>query len=162
MILVTVGMQLSFDRLIKAMDDLAPRLHLPVMAQTGIGKYVPKNMNHTSSISPLEFSEILSTTTLIVAHAGIGTVLTAQRHRKPIVLFPRRAAMGEHRNDHQLATAKELSDRTGIVVAMNEAELPEAINKGLSMDMSITPVFPERDRLRSSIENFINIGRFER
>lgn len=160
MILVTVGMQLSFDRLINAMDDLAPHLPLPVMAQTGIGKYVPVNMKSVSSISPLEFGQILSNTTLIVSHAGIGTVLTAQRHRKPIVLFPRRAAMGEHRNDHQLATAKELSDRPGIVVAMNEGDLPDAINKALSMDMSITPVFPERDRLRSAIENFINTGRF--
>lgn len=37
MILATVGMQLGFDRLIKAMDALAPGLGQPVIAQVGKG-----------------------------------------------------------------------------------------------------------------------------
>lgn len=35
MIFVTVGMQLAFERLIAAMDALAPTLGMPVIAQTG-------------------------------------------------------------------------------------------------------------------------------
>jgi len=155
MILVTVGMQLGFDRLIEALDELAPTLEVPVFAQIGKGTYKARNMETATSISPVEFDKLLERTTLIVAHAGIGTVLTAQRHRKPILLFPRRAALGEHRNDHQLATVKELQGRSGIIVAMDVPDLPEAIGKGLAMDMSELPVYPQRDKLRSAIENFI-------
>ena len=40
----------------------------------------------------------------IVAHAGMGTILTALETGKRLLVMPRRAALGEHRNDHQLAT----------------------------------------------------------
>lgn len=158
MILVTVGMQLGFDRLIQAIDELAPTLPVPVFAQIGKGTYQPRNMETAISISPVEFDKLLDRTTLIVSHAGIGTVLTAQRHNKPILLFPRSAAMGEHRNDHQLATVKELQGRPGIAVAMTVEELPSAINAGLTLAMNEAAVFPQRKKLRTAIESFIING----
>ena len=48
--------------------------------------------------------------TAIVAHAGMGTILTALEIGKPLLVMPRRAALGEHRNDHQLATARRFAD----------------------------------------------------
>lgn len=158
MILVTVGMQLGFDRLIQAIDDLAPTLPTQVFAQIGKGTYKPRNIETAVNIAPVEFDKLLQRTTLIIAHAGIGTVLTAQRHRKPILLFPRRAALGEHRNDHQLATVKELCGRSRIVVAMDVEDLPSAIGQGLTLDISETPDLPQRDKLRSAIESFIVRG----
>ena len=92
MIIVTVGMQLGFDRLIAAMDDLAPGLGVPVIAQTGKGSYAPRNMEARVKIAPSEFEELVGQCRLIVAHAGIGTVLTAARCAKPILLMPRRAS----------------------------------------------------------------------
>ena len=77
MILVTVGMQLGFDRLIAAMDRIAPDLGLPVIAQTGKGTYRPQHMDARPRIAPAEFEALVSEARLIVSHAGIGTVLTA-------------------------------------------------------------------------------------
>ncbi|PKP64657.1 MAG: glucuronosyltransferase [Alphaproteobacteria bacterium HGW-Alphaproteobacteria-7] len=133
MILVTVGMQLGFDRLIAAMDTLAPTLGLPVIAQTGKGRYTPQHMDAQAKIAPAEFERLVQQSRLIVSHAGIGTVLTAARFAKPIILVPRRAALGEHRNDHQLATVNQLSGRPGILVAMDEAALPARIAEGLAV-----------------------------
>ena len=48
---------------------------------------------------PSEFEAVLREASVIVAHAGIGTVLKAYKYRKPIILVPRQAAFGEHRND---------------------------------------------------------------
>ena len=127
MILVTIGMQLPFDRLIKAMDEIAARLDEPVVAQTGASSYRPRNFAGTPSIPPGEFDELFRQARLVVAHAGIGTVMNAQRHRKPIVLYPRRARFGEHRNDHQLATCSQLSQRPGIHVAWDNHELASLI-----------------------------------
>ncbi|MEO1220884.1 MAG: glycosyltransferase, partial [Pseudomonadota bacterium] len=115
MILVTVGMQLGFDRLIKAMDDLAPNLGIEVIAQIGRGEYQPQNMESRISIAPAEFAKLVERCRLIVAHAGIGTVLTAQRFQKPILLMPRRYDHGEHRNDHQVATVRHLQGRSGLL-----------------------------------------------
>jgi len=157
-ILVTVGMQLGFDRLVRAMDELAPALQLPVYAQVGKGAYIPKNMEYSERIEAGAFDDLIARTSLIVSHAGIGTVLTAQRMDKPILLFPRRAALGEHRNDHQMATVRELENRPGIVVAYEAADLAPAIARGLALEVGQQPPRPDRDRLREAVRGFIATG----
>ncbi len=159
MILVTVGMQLGFDRLIEAMDRIAPSLEMDVIAQTGHGTYQPKNMTAREKIGPSEFEELTQKSRLIVAHAGIGTVLTAQRFETPIILFPRRFARGEHRNDHQAATAKNLEGRSGILIAMDEGDLPGKITEGLAMGNAEAPLSPTARQLREAIGTFIETGK---
>lgn len=123
MILLTVGTQLPFDRLVRAVDEVAPRLDEPVYAQIGNAKFRPVNMKWVDYVEPLAFDSLVRGCSRIVAHAGIGTVLIAQRYKRPLIVFPRRRSLGEHRNDHQIATTNALSGRKGIYVAMDEAEL---------------------------------------
>jgi UDP-N-acetylglucosamine transferase subunit ALG13 len=157
-ILVTVGMQLGFDRLIKAMDELAPGLGQPVIAQTGKGGFQPSNMQARISIAPAEFEQLVEQSSLIVSHAGIGTVLTAARFAKPIVLFPRRAALGEHRNEHQIATVRKLAGRPGIVVAEEAAELPAAIQQGLGFKDFTALQSATAQQLHAAVARFITTG----
>lgn len=161
MILVTVGMQLGFDRLIRAIDEIAPDLDVPVVAQTGKGTYLARNIRTVESIAPREFDDMIRKTQLIVAHAGIGTVLTAQKFQKPILLVPRRAALGEHRNDHQLATVAQLKGRPGVVIVEDESDLREGIKAGLAMAMGDAAPVPKRDQLRRALYSFIADGHFE-
>lgn len=123
MIFLTVGTQLPFDRLTAAVDRLAPLLRQDVFAQIGRATYVPRNFPAAINMAPPEFEQRFAAAGLIVAHAGIGTVLKAQQHGKPLILFPRRAAHGEHRNDHQLATCAQLRGKPGVYIADTEAEL---------------------------------------
>ncbi|MBY4587594.1 glycosyltransferase [Rhizobium redzepovicii] len=123
MILVTVGTQLPFDRLVKAVDTFAKELSRPVLAQIGKGTYTPQNMKWIKNIEPADFDRVFFDASVIVSHAGIGTVLTAKRFGKPIILVPRQASLGEHRNDHQLATVGQLAGRPGIYVAHSDDDL---------------------------------------
>lgn len=159
MILVTVGMQLGFDRLIAAMDRLAPSLDMPVIAQTGKGTYRPQNMEERERISPGEFEQLVRQSRLIVSHAGIGTVLTAQRFTKPIVLFPRRLEHGEHRNDHQVATVRNLEGRSSVLIALDEDDLARKIEEGLAMGNATATLSPTAEQLRRSIASFIETGK---
>jgi UDP-N-acetylglucosamine transferase subunit ALG13 len=154
-IIVTVGMQLGFDRLIRAMDTLAPTLGMPIIAQTGKGTYRPRNMEARTKIAPAEFEILVGEARLIVAHAGIGTVLTAARCTKPILLMPRRANLEEHRNDHQLATVRKLAGRPGILVAMDETELPERIEEGLALRDHAAAQSPTARQLHAALAAFI-------
>lgn len=131
LILVTVGTQLPFDRLIEIVDGAAPGIGQPVLAQTGRGAYVPRNIEHRQMIDPVEFADILSRVSLIVAHAGIGTLLMAQKHQKPIIVFPRRASLGEHRNEHQLATVKAVETRQGVYVAWTAEDVVQLLGQQL-------------------------------
>lgn len=159
MILVTVGMQLGFDRLIEAMDKLTPTLGMEVIAQIGKGEYTPQNMETRISIAPAEFEGLVQKCDLIVSHAGIGTVLTAQRFQKPILLMPRRFDHGEHRNDHQVATVRHLQGRAGLLIAMDEKELEAKVAEGLALSTAKSDVSATAQQLQSAIAGFIETGK---
>jgi UDP-N-acetylglucosamine transferase subunit ALG13 len=155
LILLTVGTQLPFDRLIRIMDDLAPTLATPVFAQTGAGEYIPKNMESEKFVRPMEFDTLLEKATLIVSHAGIGTFVMAQKHRKPLILFPRLASLNEHRNDHQLATVNALKGRQGVYVAQTAANLSDLLNRSLESPAEAIEN-PARTQLQNAIVDFIH------
>jgi len=158
LILVTVGTQLPFDRLIKWIDSIAKDLPKPVLAQIGKGKYVPENMKWIKDIAPADFDRLFMDASVIVSHAGIGTVLTAKRFGKPIVLVPRQAALGEHRNDHQLATVSQLSGRHGIYIAHTEHELKSHLLHDLQAPPIEEPTESDRASLVGYLRNYLRAG----
>ncbi|QPB22387.1 glycosyltransferase [Rhizobium sp. 007] len=147
MIIVTVGTQLAFDRLIKMVDELAPSLKQEVFAQIGAGSYTPKYHAWSANVEASEFDERLKHCSIIVSHAGIGTVLKAYRYMKPIVLVPRLSSLGEHRNDHQLATVSQLKNRPGIYVAGSKEELKDLLHGDLRPAVAASDMEASKERL---------------
>lgn len=129
-IFVTIGTQLPFDRLIRIVDEVAPELNEDVVAQVSQCGFVPKNIKAVDFIAPDEFNKIFDKASLIVSHAGMGSILSALQKNKPIIIFPRIAALGEHRNEHQLATARKFKEQGSVYVAMDEEELKNLLRKG--------------------------------
>lgn len=127
MIFLTIGSMFPFDRLVRAMDDWAGARGEEVLAQIGAGTYEPRNMRFVRSLPRAGFLAAVAEAELVVGHAGMGTVITAGEHGKAIVILPRRAARGEHTNDHQVDTAAWLAGRRGIFVAEEEGGLGPAI-----------------------------------
>ena len=52
-----------------------------------------------------------------------GRTINLSNPGKPLVLYPRRAALGEHRNDHQMATAAAMEGRSGVAIAYDDTAL---------------------------------------
>ena len=127
MILVTIGTQLPFPRLMAAMDRLVPTLAERVVAQVGPDASSYQHLETHQTLRPDVFERLFREARVVVAHAGIGTVLAARRHSRPLVIMPRRFEFGEHRNDHQVATADVLKGRSGLYVAWTEDELAELL-----------------------------------
>lgn len=155
MILLTVGTQLPFDRFVRIVDDLAPSLDAPVLAQIGETSFVPRNMEYRKFIGPIEFDEALKRCSLIVSHAGVGTVVMAQKHGKPLIVFPRRESMNEHRNDHQMATIRALHGRQGVYVTTTAEELAAALAREDYELPAPDLVNPAREQLRDAVAAFI-------
>ncbi|KQT70155.1 hypothetical protein ASG51_13880 [Methylobacterium sp. Leaf465] len=129
MIFVTVGVQLPFDRLISTVDDWAgSRGRSDVVAQIGASKLVPKNIKYQSTMSPSEFRQHVVAAKAVVGHAGMGSIITALELGKPILVMPRRAAFGEHRNDHQLSTSRHMKAQGIATVVDDEAALKEGLD----------------------------------
>lgn len=125
MILVTIGSMFPFDRLVRAMDDWASWHggREEILAQIGDGAYEPRHMRFVRRLERNDFMKVMADADLVVGHAGMGTVITAGEYGKAIVIMPRRAARGEHTNDHQVDTAAWLGGRKGIFVAEEETDL---------------------------------------
>src|ERR1700761_8685645 len=118
MIFVTVGTQLPFDRMIQAIDSWAAgRQFAEVFAQIGPAKYRPKNLAWAEFLDANECRKKTEEADVVVAHAGMGSILTALELGRPVIVMPRLSVLGEHRNDHQLDTAKKLLAQGRIFVA---------------------------------------------
>lgn len=130
MIFLTVGTQLPFNRLTRAVDDWCrtsgrgPEV-LGQVGRLGPDDYVPQNFQYVERLHHEEFETRVRTADLIIAHAGMGAIIGAALACTPILIMPRHAELGEQRNDHQIATVHHFKDRTGILVANDEVELAQ-------------------------------------
>jgi UDP-N-acetylglucosamine transferase subunit ALG13 len=139
MIFVTVGSMMPFDRLVRAMDQWTASSSEPnVFAQIGAGA-PPVHMKWARSVTPAEFSDLISSAAVIVAHAGMGSIISAAEAGKPIVIMPRHASLKEHTTDHQVHTAAWLAGRPGIYVANSGIDLAERIDEASAAIGSTRP-----------------------
>ena len=160
MIFVTTGTQDPFDRFIQAIDLTLPYMNgVEVVGQVAKSDYQVKNFVVHEFLSPKDFEECFSRADLIVAHAGMGTIISALVKEKPILVMPRLAKFGEQRNDHQLATAMRFDKLGYINVAYDEVELMHKL-KTIQIG-PLKPMFAINDHaskeLISSLSNFINL-----
>ena len=124
MIFITIGTQEPFDRLIQVCDELAGKFDNELFfAQVSTGIYKVRNMKIVDFLSPMEFEQVFSKAKLIISHAGIGTIVSAMLLNKPIVVLPRLASLGEHRSEHQLATAQKMRELNYVHTCFSSEEL---------------------------------------
>lgn len=124
MIFVTVGGQLPFDRLIRAVDRWASDDRRDdVFAQIGRTAFRPGAIRYTPFLVPSDFRRCLDEADYVISHAGIGTILSALERGKPLLVVPRQARFGESVNDHQVATACHFAERGMVAVAFSCGEL---------------------------------------
>ena len=101
MIFVAVGTQFPFDRLVKVVDEWVGETKLSAFAQIAEADYIPKHMQWDHFIDADEYAKKVAQASVIVAHAGMGNIITACENQVPIIVMNRQYKLGEHRNDHQ-------------------------------------------------------------
>lgn len=149
MIFVTTGTQLPFPRMIDTVAAIAADLEEEIIAQVGPDN-TPRSFETHGTLAPAQFTQFFSTARVVVAHAGVGSILSAKRFGKPVILVPRRHDLGEHRNDHQMATAKEVEGRTGVYVAWDETQL-----RGFLSTPDLTPANDAPSALASGLISYL-------
>jgi UDP-N-acetylglucosamine transferase subunit ALG13 len=135
MIFVTVGNHYQeFDRLLKKMDEITPRLGQKVIIQKGYSSYQPKYAEYFDFVSMDVSIEYIKNADLVISHAGIGTIIICKEHGIPLIIFPRRKKFDEHGTDHQMEIARALEERkeAHIHAVYEEAQLEEKIKEVLN------------------------------
>lgn len=137
MIFLTTGTHEPFDRLVRALDDWLDRraARHDIVAQVvspATDAYVPRHFETVAYLAPQAYEAAIQAADLIVSHAGMGSILTAFTHSKPIVIMPRRGHLRETRNDHQYTTVRNLKMRPGLFVAEDETAFPSVMDSAVA------------------------------
>lgn len=162
MIFVTVGSQMPFDRLVRAVEAWARAAgRSDVVFQVGGGGYAPEGFTARESFTPEEFERHVAEADLIVGHAGTGTIMAALETGKRVVCLARREHLSETRNDHQVATLERFAERPGVTGTADEAELGALIDAALAADGEVEPLEPYAsgplvDRLRTFFDAWVH------
>jgi len=151
MIFATIGTQAPFDRFVKMLDELCQNINEEVVCQTIQTNYQAQNIKTVDFLPPDEFNQYLEKARLIIAHAGMGTIISALKQKKPIIIVPRLASLKEHRNDHQMATAMRMHELGYVYVAYDKAQLNELINR-----KDLKPLKEIGDLASTSLINSLN------
>lgn len=128
MIFVTIGTQEPFDRLVKAVDEIARELDgIEFVAQISHTNYQAQYMKTFDFMPPDQFDKYFSEAEIIISHAGMGTIISALVKEKPLIILPRLVRYREHRSDHQVATANVFKQLDYVHVANDENHLKQKV-----------------------------------
>ncbi|KAK3011074.1 hypothetical protein RJ639_012152 [Escallonia herrerae] len=122
---VTVGTT-SFDTLVRAVDsqevkeELSKRGYTHLLIQMGRGSYIPqKSTGEDGSLTvdcftfSSSIAENLRSASLVISHAGSGSIFETLRLGKPLIVVVNEDLM----DNHQSELAEELADRTHLFCA---------------------------------------------
>jgi UDP-N-acetylglucosamine transferase subunit ALG13 len=156
-IFVVTGTQAPFDRLLSIIDKWAVNQDTySVIAQTANSKINFKNMTCFDYLEPDVFNEYFNNADVIIGHAGMGTIIKALENKKKLVVFPRLVKYNEHRNDHQLHTAKGFEKLGLINVAYTENELLKYLDNLHSISKKSRIDNNAEQKLLDKLSTFIN------
>lgn len=149
MIFLTVGTQLPFDRLVAAVDAWAaeyPKTQIfGQIAEPGPDGYRPRHFPWVAHLDPAAFKTRFEAADQIIAHAGMGTIISALTAGKPLMIMPRRAHLDEHRNDHQQATVQYYGTRPGIHAVFEAQEVHARLENFTQMQGTAEHIGPYAD-----------------
>jgi UDP-N-acetylglucosamine transferase subunit ALG13 len=126
-IFVTVGTnEARFDRLLHSVDALA--LDEEIVVQCGSSPVRPSNARCVDFLHFDDMVEHVRGARVVVAHAGVGTVLVALANDRRAIVVPRLQRYGEAVDDHQLDFARRLHEVGLVHLVEDPFDLAEALS----------------------------------
>jgi beta-1,4-N-acetylglucosaminyltransferase len=122
MIFVTVGTT-DFDDLVRKMDELAPSLAEPAIAQIGRGEYVPVHMasfRFAPSLDPYYHQA-----RVVVAHGGLGTAIEVMQRGLALIGVSNPDRYDHHQDD----LLQALSERGHMIWCHSLEDLHRALQE---------------------------------
>lgn len=137
LIFVSVGTQkFQMNRLIEAVDRLVQNKVITerVVIQKGHSTYEPKYCDAVDFYEYEELNEKIRNASMLICHAGVGTILTGLKNGKKVIVMPRYRRYGEHVDDHQVEIAKAFAESGYVKMVREAAELPKVLKQAESWE----------------------------
>lgn len=150
MIFATLGThETPFERLIDALGAL-PR-HEPLIVQHGSSRPGPGWATRVAFLSYEQMAEHVRAARVVVAHAGVGSIMIALAHERRPVVVPRLERFGEHVDDHQLSLGRRL-DALGLVTLVED---PALLAAAVARTVGAPARLPPAHRLPQELRHYL-------
>lgn len=123
MIFVTVGThEQPFNRLVQEIDNLKRDgvITEDVIIQTGYSTYEPKYCKWDKLISYKQMVKNVEDAHIVITHGGPASFIMPLQIGKTPIVVPRQKKFDEHVNDHQVEFAKNVADRMGTIIPVED------------------------------------------
>jgi len=130
-IFVTVGTT-EFDDLVRAMDELAPRLDEEVVMQIGRGDYEPRHAAAYFRFAP-SLDEYYEQASIVVAHGGLATAMEVLHRGGKLIGVPNPDRYDRHQED----LMSYLADKGHLFWCRDLSELASALERVRSMECAL-------------------------
>jgi UDP-N-acetylglucosamine transferase subunit ALG13 len=128
-VFVSVGTcPFPFDRLVAAADRLARTE--TVFIQAGISRVRPQ---HAEAVDYLSFDAVaarMRAATIVITHAGSGSVALARASGKLPLVVPRRPELGENVDEHQIPYAQRAAEEGLVALVQDPERLHQIVARG--------------------------------
>lgn len=126
-IVVTLGtmQNYGFRRAVEAILRVVDQLPEPpdeILWQTGCTNLSGLSVKGRVGVPSTELTTAIGEADLVIAHAGVGSALSAFARGRTPILLPRQARHDEHIDDHQLMIARHLAER-GLAISRDPQDL---------------------------------------
>ena len=118
---------MSFDRMAKAVDELAKTSEEEVLVQTGNTQY---QFHYAKTVKFMEHDELLKTierASLVILQGGWGTIAESLAMGKTVISIPRR--VGKECNHPQEEVVRHLESMGCLIGCYDEKLLPEMVER---------------------------------
>ncbi len=120
MIFVTIGTQKQqFVRLFDMLENSKELKDDEILVQAGHTNYESKRLKIFDFISFEEMEKYIDDAEFVICHGGVGSIFTALKKNKKVLVVPRLSKYKEHINDHQLEICEQL-EKDGYILYLKD------------------------------------------
>ena len=156
MIFVILGTQkFQLNRLLKTLDQYVEqgKIKEEIVAQIGYSDYLPKRYKYVEFLNKEEFDEMIQKADIVIAHSGVGSIISALNYEKPVIVYPRLAKYREHIDNHQTEIAYAFSKKNYVLYCHEEDDLLELLNK--CKTFRFEEYVSQREKIVDIISNYL-------
>lgn len=152
LILVITGTDKKpFNRLIKAVDEIAKLNRYDFLIQKGYSTYSPNHCKYFDFCKNKDFLSYTESADLIISQVGFGSIGHCIKFNKPVILVPKEHKYGES-SDKQYELAEYMAgEHDSIICVRDVALLPDAIERLIEAK----PVYHYHNCVSDLIDKFI-------
>lgn len=130
MIFVMLGTQKQqFTRLLDLIENSKELANEEIIVQGGNTKYTSNKMRIFEFVSPQDFEKYIKESSYIISHGGVGSILTALKSNKKILVVPRLKKYNEHINNHQIEICEQLESKQNLLCYHEEENFDDDVIK---------------------------------